>query len=150
MPFIDVKPDHPQFESIQKIGATGLLKGTGIPYQWANQTWFYPDSTITRKNFFENLRKFDAEFKAVDESEEWLTIEGTLEVFVDWLGSEKDKQADNKKVLMAGLKSKWTEQWNLESFDDSRPIKRKELAVVLDQLARLFYRPVNFEGEWMQ
>jgi len=150
MPFVDVKPDHPQFESIQKIGATGLIQGTGIPYQWANQTWFYPDSTISRKSFFENLKNFDSEFIAKDANENWLTIEQTLQVFVDWLGSEKDKQADNKKVLMAGLESKWTQQWKLDSFDASRPIKRKELAVVLDQLARLFYRPVNFEGEWMQ
>lgn len=45
-PFLDVPPSHPQFQAIHRVGATGLLKGKGIPFQWANQTWFYPDTTI--------------------------------------------------------------------------------------------------------
>jgi hypothetical protein len=44
LPFYDVQPTHPQFEAIQRVAATGLLQGTGEPYQWANRTWFYPDS----------------------------------------------------------------------------------------------------------
>src|SRR5690606_32894661 len=41
MPFIDVPNTDPQFKILHKIGATGILKGVGIPYKWANQTWFY-------------------------------------------------------------------------------------------------------------
>ncbi len=46
MPFFDVSPDEPDFLAIQKIGSTGLLRGTGVPYQWANRTMFYPDSLL--------------------------------------------------------------------------------------------------------
>ncbi len=65
MPFIDVAPADPQFNVIQKIGATGILKGTGVPYLWANQTWFYPEQPIsgyelvqgssTLLSFFKNI-----------------------------------------------------------------------------------------------
>ncbi len=46
MPYYDVPPTHPQFEAIQRVGASGLLPGKGEPYQWANRTWFYPDSLV--------------------------------------------------------------------------------------------------------
>jgi hypothetical protein len=46
MPYIDVPINHPHFTAIQKIGATGMLKGKPIPFKWANQTWFYPDSLV--------------------------------------------------------------------------------------------------------
>ncbi len=47
MPYHDVPPDHPAFDAIQRVGASGFLTGTGEPWQWANRTWFYPDSLIT-------------------------------------------------------------------------------------------------------
>jgi hypothetical protein len=44
LPFYDVPADHPQFAEIQRVAAAGLMQGKGEPYQWANRTWFYPDS----------------------------------------------------------------------------------------------------------
>ncbi len=44
MPFTDVKPDDPHWEAIQKVGVTGILKGTGKAEGWANKMYFYPDS----------------------------------------------------------------------------------------------------------
>ncbi|MCS6807498.1 MAG: FAD-dependent oxidoreductase [Bacteroidota bacterium] len=55
LPFLDVPPEHPNFEAIQKIAVVGALRGTGIPYKWANQTWFYPDSTMTHAEFITAL-----------------------------------------------------------------------------------------------
>lgn len=46
MPFYDLRAGHPHFEAVQRIGATGILRGIGKPNAWANQTWFYPDSVI--------------------------------------------------------------------------------------------------------
>jgi hypothetical protein len=51
IPYIDVDPTHPNFTAIHKIGATGILRGKPIPYKWANQTWFYPDSLVESKPF---------------------------------------------------------------------------------------------------
>ena len=47
MPYVDIAPDDLHFQEINRIGATGLIRGVGEPYLWANRTWFYPDSTYT-------------------------------------------------------------------------------------------------------
>ena len=58
MPYIDVDPTHPNFTAIHKIGATGILRGKPIPYKWANQTWFYPDSLVESKPFLQHLKTY--------------------------------------------------------------------------------------------
>lgn len=58
MPYNDVKPDHPCFSSIQRIGATGILKGKPTPHNWANQTWFYPDSLVNVSSLVRDLQEF--------------------------------------------------------------------------------------------
>jgi len=58
MPFIDVPAEHPHFAAIQRIGATGILKGEGVPYKWANQTWFYPERQVSCYAVTEALRPY--------------------------------------------------------------------------------------------
>ncbi len=55
MPFMDISPESRYFQPIQKIGVIGAMQGTGIPYKWANQTWFYPDYSITHEDFYAAL-----------------------------------------------------------------------------------------------
>lgn len=45
MPYLDIKPSEPGFGAIQRIGATGMVKGEGRNVGWSNQTWFAADST---------------------------------------------------------------------------------------------------------
>jgi hypothetical protein len=59
LPFIDVPNDDIHFSAVQKVGATGILKGVGRPFQWANQTWFYPDTFIVANELMDNLKSFD-------------------------------------------------------------------------------------------
>ncbi len=40
MPYYDVSLSHNYFVAAQKIGATGILKGEGVPFSWANRTLF--------------------------------------------------------------------------------------------------------------
>ena len=46
------------FKAIQKAGATGLIKGEGIPYKWANQTWFYPEREVSQYELMQGLRNY--------------------------------------------------------------------------------------------
>lgn len=48
-PLYDVKPDDPDFALLQRIAATGILRMTGEPFQWANRTWFYPERGDLRR-----------------------------------------------------------------------------------------------------
>ena len=58
MPYVDVMPDDPYWEVIQKAGATGILKGTGKIEGWANKTYFYPDSTVAYYQFVDAINDF--------------------------------------------------------------------------------------------
>jgi hypothetical protein len=58
MPYLDVKATDPYFKAVQKIGATGILRGTGNPYKWANQTWFYPNHTISEYELVQGLKTY--------------------------------------------------------------------------------------------
>lgn len=55
MPFLDIFPESRYFQPIQKFGLLGIMQGTGVPNKWANQTWFYPDYTITQEEFYNAL-----------------------------------------------------------------------------------------------
>lgn len=60
MPLYDVPAADPDFNNIQKIAATGILRTYGEPWQWANRTWFYPDSMLTIAEFSKGLHDFDS------------------------------------------------------------------------------------------
>ncbi len=131
MPYIDVPVSHPYFESIQKIGATGILRGTGIPYKWANQTWFYPDSSVVTKEFVVNLQDMYP-FKFNSRSQ-YLTIGEAIDVL---------------RILnypVEGISEKWF-SWGLENFDIQRKISRAELAVLLDKSLSPFKREIDHNG----
>ena len=46
MPYKDVTQKDRYFKAIQKIGATGLLRGVGVPTGWANATYFNPNDKV--------------------------------------------------------------------------------------------------------
>ncbi|MEI6264062.1 MAG: FAD-dependent oxidoreductase [Sphingobacteriia bacterium] len=55
MPYFDVPLSHPDFLAAQRIGATDILKGKGVPHNWANQTFFYPDSLVNTNTLAKDL-----------------------------------------------------------------------------------------------
>ncbi|MEM1121404.1 MAG: FAD-dependent oxidoreductase, partial [Bacteroidota bacterium] len=145
LPFIDVKPNHPHFQAIQKVAATGLLKGTGVPYKWANQTWFYPDSTILTADFYQNVKDYDGRFKWKAPADETLTILTTIDLLFEWITAEYGE--------LYGDKNKFTQkvekEWGMKNFTINRPVTRAELAVLLDQYIHPFKRKVNMKGNWI-
>ena len=50
LPYLDVAKNHPRFQVYQRIGATGILKGTGMNVGWENQTWFFPEEKLSQKD----------------------------------------------------------------------------------------------------
>jgi len=56
MPFSDVKPDDPALQAIQRIGATGILKGESIHHDWVNELRFNPDEKVTGREFIDAVR----------------------------------------------------------------------------------------------
>jgi hypothetical protein len=165
MPYIDVPYGHKHFAAIQRIGATGILKGTGIAYKWANQTWFYPDSLVNAASFGKDWAMFtgkqpdqgrDQSLKGQDDSTAAATAFRTLDIssaasyLFEYL---KEKPASgnvkpafiSREDLNTRLSTAWS-QWNLTNFNLTRAITRAELAVMIDHLVNPFEKAVNHKG----
>jgi hypothetical protein len=134
MPYIDVPPTHKHFAAIQKIGATGILRGTGIPFKWANQTWFYPDSTMKTEILSESLLTF---FKKPYISLSEFVVKDDLIQFCKSVNSDLNTQrikTELQKIFGTNLSS-------------NRLLKRLEIALVLNALVKPFEnREVDLKG----
>jgi hypothetical protein len=134
MPYIDVPPTHKHFAAIQKIGATGILRGTGIPFKWANQTWFYPDSTMKTEILSESLLTF---FKKPYISLSEFVVKDDLIQFCKSVNSDLNTQrikTELQKIFGTSLSS-------------NRLLKRLEIALVLNALVKPFEnREVDLKG----
>lgn len=110
MPFMDVAPTDPHFKELQKIGATGILKGAGVPYKWANQTWFYPEREISEYELMQGLRLYYPQLHSNwNASGAPLTAETFIEL-MDYIDVKLTTVQLNTILLQYNLKPKSTNQ----------------------------------------
>ncbi|TDH28532.1 FAD-dependent oxidoreductase [Segetibacter sp. 3557_3] len=145
MPYIDVLPGNPHFEAVQKVGATGLLKGKGIPNKWANQTWFYADSVVNAKELLKALVDFK-QSKAIF-TDVNVSIREALDLAKRMSASRRTQNKEQWVPIGIELtRARWQE-WGLTNFDEKRPITRLELAVLLNNTIDPFsMKGVNHNG----
>lgn len=123
MPYMDIKQNSPYFKAVQRIGATGLLKGVGVPNGWANTTYFYPEKNISFVDFVSTWKmKFEYPFNIIEHD---MTIEDAVN-FASILNGK------NRNEILPGFKTQWN-ALNLVDFDLKRSIKRVELAAILNE-----------------
>lgn len=138
MPFIDVPVGDPQFSVIQKIGATGILKGTGVPYLWANQTWFYPDQPISGYELVQGLRLY---YPALNTywaaSGDMLTVAELLKI-LKAAGVDLAEQQVRNDLAQARI--------NLPHDAGSHTLNRRSVAVLLDKHLHPFERSITISG----
>jgi len=148
MPYYDVKPGDPNFKAIHRIGATGLLKGTGEPYKWANRTWFYPDSILVDTALAAGLARYGIAWTgpgsgkpvSLEEAKAALVkAAASLPIEVSWRG---------KPEQFAAAIGEASEKNQLNLPQDNMPLTRRQWAVLLDELLQPFQQiPVSFKGE---
>jgi hypothetical protein len=148
MPYFDVMPDDPHFEAIQKIGATGLLKGKGEPYKWANRTWFYPDSTVNTTDFLSAVKQMTIIKETFNNST--LTIEQATRITTNIALENMTKIGKTSSTLISkDIAENWV-LWQLKDYNPARNISRRELAVILDKIVNPFeIFPVNHKGKFI-
>jgi hypothetical protein len=152
MPYYDVKPTDPHFTSIQKVGATGLLKGKGIPYQWANQTWFYPDSSVQSTAFAQDLSLF-AGISPAQPALSTLTVQQAIALTAAACQAVKTAPlhalSGQTEAFQQTVQQQWS-GWGLQGFEAQRPITKRELAVLLDKALDPFgTKPVDHKGNFI-
>jgi hypothetical protein len=153
LPYIDVSPDHPQFARIQRVGATGILKGKGVPHQWANQTWFYPDFPIDAATLQEGL----TEFEKVDGPKadgRPLTVGGAVAMVTDYRVALLQKDRGRFAALDGKPPRSGQEVWaalGLGVYAPKRPVTRGEAAALVDEVLDPFaLKPVNHRGRFAE
>lgn len=123
MPYVDVKQSSPYFKAVQRIGATGLLKGVGVPNGWANTTYFYPDKPVSFVDFVNTWKmKFDYPANLIEHD---MTIEDAANFAAILSGKKIDE-------ILPSFKTHWN-TLSLVDFDLKRSIKRVELAAILNE-----------------
>ena len=146
MPYFDIKPNHPHFKAIQRIGATGILRGVGEPHKWANRTWFYPDSTITNKDFLPPFDDFGFDIKNMspEQARSKVTIKDAVALAFAMMDTKPDISFEG---FLEGVKRNWETKLGLKNFNSDRPITRLEVAVVFDRIAKPFEKEIDLKGE---
>ena len=138
MPFIDVPNTDPHFKILQQIGATGILKGVGVPYKWANQTWFYPEREISEYELMQGLRLYYPALKSNwNASGAALTVDACINLLNDI-----DIEITVEKV-QAILTRK-----NINKYINNNSIlSRREVSILLEDLLHVFQKDIDFNGD---
>ncbi|MCB9291164.1 MAG: FAD-dependent oxidoreductase [Lewinellaceae bacterium] len=137
MPYLDAPVTHPQFAAIQRIGATGIMRGEGVPYKWANQTWFYPDSLTRVADLARGLQSFFPAEEQWSGEEEYATPELLRRMM------EASGQPRHPEKLAAA----WEELFPGEAYLPNAPLRRAQTAALLDKVWGPFALPITLTGE---
>jgi hypothetical protein len=145
MPFYDVKPNNPHFVAIQRIGATGILRGVGEPYKWANRTWFYPDSTIRNIDFLPPFDDYGFDIKDMtdEQANKKVLIKEAVALAFALMQTRPDVSFEG---FLEGVGRNWDTKLNLKNFDANRAITRVEIAVLFDRIAKPFDKEIDLTG----
>ena len=136
MPLYDVSPEDRDFQQIQRVTSCGILKVSGEPYQWANRTWFHPDSVISVHEFIQGLGTFNNAIKDTCE-QKILTIGNASDIASSLLARDVSKEAESILIKRTG-----------KSFNHDTPLTKRELAVLFDKLFNPFNREIGFDGKY--
>jgi hypothetical protein len=154
LPFTDVKADHPYWEQIQKIGATGILRGTGKPEGWANKMFFYPDSVIAVAELEKHIADYIPGYHPSNQADSMLTIGNAVQILqkmhqaISYSYSRYPAVVD--EVFRSGNFAGIWSNIGLKDYQPGRLIKRFEFAALVDSLLDPFMirgRFINIEGK---
>ncbi len=137
MPFIDVKPEDPAFQAVQRIGATGILKGQGVPYKWANQSWFFPKQVVSEIELKEGLIDYYPEIVELFASEQAATPGFLLHILSNL----------NRKISTAEFQAKWMSLPIDQEYETELALNRRTISILLDTFLNPFELPIDLHGK---
>ncbi|WP_289644225.1 FAD-dependent oxidoreductase [Maribacter aestuarii] len=136
MPFIDVKIEDVAFAAMQRIGASGILKGTGIPFKWANQTWFYPEQIVSEYEWKNGLLPYFSQLENLPASGKGVTLKFVIEIM----------KTLNPNYQEQSLLENW-ESWGIkQSADGNTKLNRRTISIITDRLLNPFDKEIDWQG----
>ncbi len=139
MPFVDVKPDDPHWEAIQRVGVTGILKGTGKAEGWGNKMFFYPDSLARGIEFAPGISRYARRYfnnMGIIRTADTVTVLAVFRLISRIRPFFKTPEFRSIQKV-EDLSSLW-KNWGIGDFNPQRTLSRKELSVFLDKCLLLW------------
>jgi hypothetical protein len=141
MPYLDLQKKDVHFKPIQRIGATGILKGEGKNVGWSNETWFNISKNVMVSELKAGLQEFESTFNWINTDSE-LSIEKAGLLIRDLSIYYQKEQINPEKIA-----ADWI-SLGLTSYNLSRNITRNEFAVILDTYIQPFtLKQVDVSGK---
>ncbi len=143
MPYLDLPKTDVHFKAIQRIGATGILKGEGKNVGWSNETWFNADKYVNVAELKKDLKDFEPAFASKINSDE-LYVKEAIDLVCSLAGFYKIKKIKPERII-----SDWGKM-KLNDYKAERKITRKEFAVLLDTYIQPFQlKDVDMKGNFI-
>lgn len=117
MPYLDLPVTDRHFKAVQRIGATGILRGEGRNVGWTNQTWFRTEDPLLASDIHTE-GFYDGPLGIKDGQVSIESLIGTVRS----LGGS----------VPFGEPESWWETLGLKDYDAKRAATRLEAAVVID------------------
>jgi hypothetical protein len=151
LPYSDINPSNAAFLSLQRIGATGILKGKGKNTGWENHTYIYPDSMLFRKDLQEGLRDWLDPDELRFPDEKAISLKEIL-LIIQKIGRRYVKNDPDRELSSLLTESeKICNAYQLTFPDPKAPVDRKTFAVLLDQLVDPFsLREIDHKGNFIE
>ncbi len=131
LPYLDVDKHSPLFGPLQRIGATGLLRGEGKHVGWQNQTWINADSLLTHADL-NGFKDVYPRFVPPTNGERFVSLTGFLKVMADL-----DSRLSKLTVVEAQAV---LDSYKITAAHASAYLTRAQAAVLLDHFLHPFER----------
>lgn len=141
-PYLDVASHDARFKAYQRIGSTGILKGTGKNVGWSNQTWLRAD-TLLLASELDGLSELYPRWKNEAAGNTPVTVEAAVDIIAKVSGKEA-------AAITAEAEKAWKD-YGMGEWQPKRNILRGEWAVLLDRILDPFHaRTVDMTGALME
>lgn len=151
LPYSDIDPSNPAFLALQRIGATGILKGEGKNIGWENHTYIHPDSVVTGKTLREGFDDWLDPDELSYPDEDIISCQEAVAIIRKILIKYQQREPDENIALLLSEAEKICNQYQLTFPEPNEPVDRKIFALLLDQLVDPFSaRQVDHLGNFIE
>jgi len=150
MPFVELTPEDHNFQAVQRIGASGVMLGTGQPHNWANKTLFHPLKKVTLNSFYQILSRLNlttpsmkiSENQVIDRRQALTVLYQTSnagKIPTSMSGNRANTERISEKAWQFYSRQAWFIKLSrAKGFQLAEPLTRQELAVLIDHIFNPF------------
>ena len=142
LPYLDVEKESPFFLPLQRIGVTGILKGTGKNVGWSNQTWFRINDTLLWSELSGLEEIYPVE---IPDTNTPIKLNDLLMLISE---IEQIEKIPLKKELTIRAKEIYY-TFGFPDFNVQDQLTRVEAAVLIDQILNPFVKEVDIKGNYI-